>query len=131
MNEESMPKLPIPWGELVDKLTILEIKRMRLAAPEALQSVELEYGLLAEALADKERNAELQSMRGDLRIVNERLWEVEDDLREHEARQDFGDTFVTLARSVYQLNDQRAAIKRRISLLLGSTFLEEKIYKTY
>lgn len=131
MTGQPMPMIPVAWGELIDKLTILEIKRERLTSPKALESVRLEHSALERVLGDKRTDAQLRQLRDTLRAINEQLWEVEDLLREHEAGQDFGDVFVHLARSVYRLNDERAAIKRTISLQLNSEFLEEKSYASY
>jgi hypothetical protein len=126
-----MPLVPVAWGELIDKLTILEIKRERLTAPKALQSVGLEYSALQRVLGENGKELPLRHLRAKLRAINEQLWEVEDLLREHEAAKDFGDVFVSLARSVYRLNDERAAIKRAISVQLNSAFVEEKSYASY
>ena len=122
------PDVPVSWGELIDKVTILEIKADRITRPEALANVAREHRLLS-AIAGKLRGqADIPALTADLRTVNEQLWDVEDALREHEATGDFGSRFVELARSVYRLNDQRAAIKRRINLLLDSELCEEKSY---
>jgi hypothetical protein len=126
-----MPLVPVAWGELVDKLTILEIKRERLRSPNALENVRLEYSALERVLGENGKEPPLRQLRDKLRAINEQLWEVEDLLRLHEAGKDFGDIFVSLARSVYRLNDERAAIKRAISLQLNSEFVEEKSYAEY
>jgi hypothetical protein len=131
MTALAMPFIPVAWGELVDKLTILEIKGERLTSAKALESVRLEYSALDQVLGEKRTDARLRELRDTLRAINAQLWEVEDLLREHEAAHDFGDVFVHLARSVYRLNDQRAAVKRHISLQLNSEFLEEKSYASY
>jgi hypothetical protein len=131
MTGPPMPLVPVAWGELIDKLTILEIKRERLTAPKALQSVGLEYSALQRVLGENGKELPLRHLRAKLRAINEQLWEVEDLLREHEAAKDFGDVFVSLARSVYRLNDERAAIKRAISVQLNSAFVEEKSYASY
>ena len=116
-------------GELLDKITILEIKRLRLADAGQRQHVCVELGVLQAARARALREpAELAAVVQELKVVNERLWDVEDELRRHEQRQEFGDAFVQRARSVYRLNDQRARLKRRINVLCGSVLIEEKSY---
>ncbi len=126
------PSVPVSWGELVDKITILEIKSERLRDERARANVARELALLA-AVVDPELAAlpALSGMKAALRTVNETLWEVEDALRLMEAASRFDDRFVTLARSVYRQNDQRAAIKRQINDLLGSELVEEKSYEPY
>ena len=129
--------IEVSWGELIDRITILEIKRERLTQPEQLATVARELDLLA-AARDVARAGSAQSGRRDiaataaeLRAVNEALWDIEDDIRACEASGDFGPRFVELARAVYRTNDRRAALKRQISLALGSDLLEEKSYASY
>jgi len=126
------PQVPVSWGEVIDKITILEIKSEKLTAPDALANVRTELALLAgvarEALAENDRLSDLKSQ---LQSVNQALWDIEDEIREKEARQEFDEGFIALARSVYRQNDARAAIKRRINDLLGSEIVEEKSYKSY
>ncbi len=116
-------------GELIDKLTILEIKAERIQDPEKLAHVRYEQGLLAAAL-DRALipSAELTALWTDLRAVNEQLWEIEDAIRECDRRGDFGEGFVTLAQRVCRMNDRRAALKKRINVMLGSEVVEEKCY---
>lgn len=120
---------PISVGELVDKITILRIKLARLADPAQLANVRAEHDRLAQIYAEN-RIVTLIDPKDEERLqsVNSELWEVEDRLREHEARGDFGAEFVRLARSVYRLNDARAAAKRAINLRSGSLIVEEKSY---
>jgi Family of unknown function (DUF6165) len=126
------PVVPVSWGELLDKITILEIKRLRLRAPEAVANAERELAVLHSALAALEpAPAELAALRGALAAVNQRLWTIEDQLREMEALRDFGPGFVALARSVYRENDERGRLKRAINSLLGSELIEEKLYSAY
>jgi tetratricopeptide (TPR) repeat protein len=119
-------------GELIDKITILEIKAERLTDPARLGNVHTELGALraarTRAVPPSPRLAELTA---ELRAVNETLWRIEDDVRVCERRQDFGPRFVELARSVYVTNDRRSAVKREINELLGSTLVEEKSYAAY
>jgi hypothetical protein len=123
------PAVPVSPGELLDKISILQIKRERLSDPAKLRHVEAELALLEAARArDLRESAEVGAAAAELREVNGRLWEVEDELRRCEARQEFGPQFVELARSVYRLNDRRAALKRRVNELFGSPLVEEKSY---
>jgi hypothetical protein len=119
-------------GELIDKITILQIKRERLTDAAKLQNVECELTALTQA---RDRvlpaSTELDRLTAELKSVNEALWRIEDDIRDCERRQDFGTVFTELARSVYHQNDRRAALKRRINELLGSRFVEEKSYTDY
>lgn len=125
-------KVPVSPGELLDKLTILRIKSQRMTDPAKLKNVRDELA----ALEDVWRNspygrADVAADIEALQQVNERLWVIEDDIREQERRRDFGAEFVRLARAVYFENDERAAIKRRINLNLGSSIVEEKSYADY
>jgi len=116
-------------GELLDKITILQIKRVRIANPAKRENVLNELGVLQEARARAlHESPALASLVTDLQRVNERLWDVEDELRRCEAQQEFGPAFVELARSVYRFNDERARLKRRLNELCGSTLIEEKSY---
>lgn len=125
----STPVVPVSWGELIDKITILEIKAERIADPKKRANVERELAALA-AVRDRSAKPEgLAPMVSALRAVNEALWAIEDDIRECEAKGEFGPRFVELARSVYRNNDRRADLKRRINALLGSELVEEKSYK--
>jgi hypothetical protein len=121
---------PISVGELIDKITILRIKLEKIAAPAQIANIRAEHDHLAQIYVEN-RIATLIDGRDEesLQSVNRELWEVEDLLREHEARGDFGTAFVELARSVYRLNDRRAAAKRSINRKTGSLIVEEKSYK--
>jgi hypothetical protein len=125
-------RVEIAPGELIDKITILEIKSERISDAAKLQNVRKE---LADLVAVRERALttlpELTRLTAELKAINEALWQIEDDLRECERRQDFGADFIALARSVYQHNDRRAAVKRRINDLCGSRIIEEKSYRPY
>ena len=124
--------VPVSLGELIDKITILEIKSRRLDDESKLTNVRKELMLLR-AVRDREfsNHAGLAELARRLSEVNERLWNVEDDIRVCEARRDFGGRFIELARAVYVTNDERAALKRRINELLGSALTEEKSYAAY
>jgi hypothetical protein len=126
------PVVPVSWGELLDKIAILEIKRERLRAPAAVANAERELAALSTALTALEPvPAGLAELRAALAAVNQRLWTIEDQIREKEALGEFGPGFVALARSVYRENDERGRIKRAINTLLGSGLVEEKLYSAY
>lgn len=119
-------------GELIDKITILEIKLERIGDAEKLKNVRVEWETLTAARdGSVEISPELERLTAELKTVNERLWEIEDAIRDCERRKDFGDKFVELARGVYLSNDKRSAIKRAINELLGSPLVEEKSYAAY
>ena len=125
-------KVPISPGELLDKITILRIKSQRMSDPAKVANVRLELRALedtwgASAYAKVDIAADIAA----LLAVNERLWVIEDDIRDKERTQTFDSDFIRLARAVYFENDERAAIKRRINLKLGSTIVEEKSYAEY
>ncbi|HEY8120695.1 MAG TPA: DUF6165 family protein [Myxococcota bacterium] len=119
---------PISPGELLDKLTILRLKSERIAEPEKRANVERELALLEAVWRAQPRAEELRAEEAALVRVNAALWDVEDALRALEAEQRFDAEFVALARSVYRHNDERAALKRRVSARLGSALIEEKSY---
>jgi hypothetical protein len=125
-------KVPVSFGEVLDKITILEIKSERIADAEKVKNVRLELDELSatwnEAVQDQ---AAIADLRRQLKEVNEALWEIEDDIRDQEAAQDFGAKSIELARAVYVTNDKRAAIKKDVNLALGSRFVEEKSYQDY
>ena len=125
-------RIPVSFGEVLDKITILEIKSERIEDTEKLRHVQAELDALnqhwQEAITEPDRVA---VERRELKAVNEKLWEIEDAIREEEAAGRFGERFIELARSVYFTNDERAAIKKRVNLTLGSRFVEEKSYRDY
>ena len=124
--------IPVAPGELLDKLTILEIKAERIADPDKLANVRRELELLDSVWREAgQENDEIASLRADLKQVNEALWQIEDDIRDEEREGRFGERFIALARAVYVTNDQRAAIKKAINLALGSVIVEEKSYSDY
>lgn len=119
-------------GELIDKITILEIKLERMTDPAKLGNVRVEWQTLTAARdAALSPSARLDALTAGLKAVNERLWVIEDDIRDCERAKDFGAKFVELARSVYISNDERARLKREINELLGSRLIEEKSYAAY
>ena len=123
--------IPVATGALSDKITILRLKAQRLQRPRALANVQRELqaleAVLEEAGTSMDINAAMM-LTDALQAINTELWDVEDALRQLEAEQRFDQVFIDLARSVYQLNDQRAALKRQINEACGSSLLEEKSY---
>lgn len=122
------PLAPVSWGELLDKITILEIKAERITDPSARANVGRELALLRQVAAPVMAQPGLAPLLDDLRRVNAALWRIEDDIRACETASDFGAGFIELARSVYLTNDERSAIKRRINDLLRSELVEEKFH---
>lgn len=123
--------VPISVGELIDKIVILEIKSERIRNTNQLANVANELGALrAVRLGDVDR-ARLDALSAELKRVNAKLWEVEDSIRECDARGDFGDDFIELARAVYRFNDERARLKKAINVESGSRLVEEKSYKSF
>ena len=119
-------------GELIDKITILEIKLKNIKDETKLANVRREYKILMEIYrANIEETDALRALIDELRDANAKLWDIEDEIRDLERVQDFGDTFIALARSVYRSNDRRAAMKREINVLLNSNIIEEKSYAAY
>jgi len=119
-----MLNVPVSVGEVLDKISILEIKSERIADADKLANVRRELDCLLQVAADHR----VPDLEPSLKEVNEQLWDVEDALRVLESKQNFGDDFIELARSVYVLNDQRAAIKKQINVAVGSALVEEKSY---
>ncbi len=125
-------KVPISPGELLDKITILRIKSKRMSDPVKVANVRAELSALEDTWgASAYAKIDIQSDVSALLAVNERLWVIEDDIRDKERAQAFDAEFIRLARAVYFENDERAAIKRRINVRLGSSIVEEKSYSDY
>jgi len=125
-------EIPVSAGELVDKITILEIKAERITDAAKNANVRRELAALDAVLAPLMREQPaLAELKSALREINEALWRIEDDIRDCERRKDFGARFIELARAVYRTNDRRAAAKREIDTLVGSELVEEKSYTTY
>jgi hypothetical protein len=124
--------VPISVGELLDKITILEIKSERIKNPGQIENIARELGALrAVGLGDDIDRGVLERLGGELKRVNATLWDVEDAIRECDVQGDFGDKFIELARSVYRLNDERARLKKAINVASGSRLVEEKSYKSF
>ena len=124
--------VPVSYGELIDKITILEIKSERIKDVAKLVNVRVELDLLNKTWGDAAvSRIDIGAERGALRAVNEALWDIEDRIRVKEKAKAFDAEFVELARSVYIRNDERASVKRAINDKLGSTLVEEKSYESY
>lgn len=124
--------VPISPGELIDKITILEIKSERMTDATKLANVRLELSLLKDTWSESEYSRiDIGAEWAELKRINGELWVIEDEIRDEERAQRFGETFIKLARAVYFINDDRAAVKRRINEKLGSRIVEEKSYADY
>jgi hypothetical protein len=125
------PQIPVSWGELIDKISILEIKTERLSDESARANAAKELRLLQDIAGEVLARKEIEIPMARLRVLNLALWEIEDSIRDHERAGDFGPAFVELARAVYRRNDERGQVKREINLALGSELIEEKSYRPY
>ena len=126
------PLIPISWGELFDKITILQIKLENLQGKNALKNVKIEYDELFKIYNNnflEDENA--KRLLADLKTINKTLWNIEDDIRDKERHKTFDEEFIELARSVYITNDERSRIKRNINETFGSQLIEEKSYSDY
>jgi hypothetical protein len=126
-------KVEVSNGELLDKLTILELKMSNISDDKKLINVRKEFNELkplAKLLFEKFKD-ELLSKYKELALINSQLWKIEDDIRECEKNKNFGEKFVELARAVYFTNDKRSDVKKQINILTGSGFIEEKSYEDY
>ena len=128
----SLVSTPMSVGELLDKITILEIKAEKIKDVDKLKNVEYELQLLTETWANTGLISEqTEALKNDLKTVNLKLWKIEDDIRVKEKNRSFDDEFIQLARSVYYQNDDRANVKKAINVLTGSALVEEKSYESY
>lgn len=125
-------RVPVSPGEVLDKITILEIKSERMDDPEKVANVRVELKLLQETwdanIADDEV---IRDLHAQLKEINEALWEIEDDIRDKERAKEFDERFIELARAVYFTNDRRSEVKKKLNLHLGSQIIEEKSYQDY
>jgi uncharacterized protein YukE len=125
-------QIPISPGELLDKITILQIKSERISDPAKVANVNVELEMLNQVWhAAVASDDTITALTAELKSVNEALWEIEDDVRDEERNKRFGDRFIELARAVYVTNDQRADAKKRVNLYLNSSIVEEKSYQDY
>jgi len=125
-------KVPVSPGEVLDKITILEIKAERISDPEKVANVRVELALLQETWAETIRDTDvIQDLHVKLKEINEALWEIEDDIRDKERAKEFDERFIELARAVYVTNDRRSQVKKELNLHLGSEIVEEKSYQDY
>ena len=125
-------EIAVPYGELFDKISILEIKQSKVVNADQRVNSENELNVLNRVRANiVPDNFKIDDLIEGLTDVNKRLWNIEDQLRACERRQDFNETFIELARSVYRLNDWRAELKRELNSRLGAELIEEKIYNEY
>ena len=126
------PLLPVAWGEVFDKMTILAIKLEKISDPGKRENVAKEFDAIGSIVGDISKYPDaLGALYEELKAINLRLWDVEDSKRASERAQNFGPEFIALAREVYFGNDKRAAVKRQINELLGSSLVEEKSYNRY
>jgi len=124
--------VPVSPGEVLDKITILEIKSERMADPEKVANVRVELALLQETWASAvNRDPVIDDLHDQLKKINETLWEIEDDIRDKERVKEFDERFIELARQVYFTNDRRSQVKKELNLNLGSLIIEEKSYQDY
>jgi len=124
--------VPVSPGEVLDKITILEIKSERMTDPDKVANVRVELKLLEETWAANINDDEvIRDLHAQLKEINEALWEIEDDIRDKERAKEFDERFIELARAVYFTNDRRSEVKKKLNLHLGSQIIEEKSYQDY
>ena len=125
-------QVPVSVGEVLDKITILQIKLAHISDATKQANIQNELDALLPLVAgDAFTTDQMQGLMAELKSVNEALWDIEDDIREKEAAKSFDDEFIRLARAVYVTNDKRAEIKKQINLATGSALVEEKSYESY
>jgi transcriptional regulator of nitric oxide reductase len=125
-------RVPVSPGEVLDKITILEIKSERMTDPAKVANVRTELALLQETWARAVQEDDMvRELHTQLKEINEALWEIEDDIRDKERAKEFDQRFIELARSVYFTNDRRSEVKKKLNLHLGSQIIEEKSYQDY
>jgi hypothetical protein len=131
-HSEGLPQVPLSWGDLIDKITILELKSARIpqgaARSNSLKELDMLLEIAGPLLAERTDVAEVKHR---LSLINGKLWDIEDRLRRAEAAKAFDEEFITLARSVYMTNDERARLKREINVMTSSALIEEKHYVKY
>jgi transcriptional regulator of nitric oxide reductase len=125
-------RVPVSPGEVLDKITILEIKSERMTDPEKVANVRVELALLQQTWSQAVTEDDvIRDLHAQLKEINEALWEIEDDIRDKERVKEFDQRFIELARSVYFTNDRRSEVKKKLNLHLGSQIIEEKSYQDY
>ena len=125
-------RVPVSPGEVLDKITILEIKSERMSDPDKVANVRVELALLQETWSQAVAEDDvIRELHAQLKEINEGLWEIEDDIRDKERVKEFDARFIELARSVYFTNDRRSEVKKKLNLHLGSQIIEEKSYQDY
>lgn len=127
----SQISIPVSIGELIDKITILEIKTERILDVEKQKTAALELNALNESLSKEKFPSDLFALKQILKDINQKLWVIEDDIREKELKQEFDDEFIELARKVYFTNDKRFEIKNKINIMCNSHVKEVKSYQNY
>ena len=128
-NKLAAPQIPVSWGELLDKICILEIKKENVSNETALFNITEEFKILNSFISTEIlANSEVAKLRIKLKDVNQNIWNIEAEIRIKEAANDFGERFIYLARNTYLQNDNRASIKRKINEVLKSEIVEEKVY---
>ena len=132
MAEDLLIRVPIAPGELIDKITILQIKSERISDAAKLKNVDVERKILEdERRRSIGQDEAIDRLGARLKEVNGRIWDLEDIIRECERQKDFGDRFLQTARLIYRTNDERASLKKDINIALGSAIVEEKSYAAY
>jgi len=125
-------RVPVSPGEVLDKITILEIKSERMTDPQKVANVRVELDLLQRTWSQAIREDDtIRDLHAQLKEINEALWEIEDDIRDKERAKEFDERFIELARAVYFTNDRRSEVKKKLNLHLGSQIVEEKSYQDY
>ena len=126
------PQIPVSWGELLDKITILQIKLENLTSKSALKNVERELKQVQSIFTQyRPEKIEAKQLEMDLKQINQQLWDIEDKIRDKERNKAFDDDFIQLARDVYITNDERSRVKGKINDMFGSELVEEKSYAEY
>lgn len=121
--------VPVSWGELIDKLTILEIKQKYIKSQNQLENIKIEYSYLSLVFKKECKNKKIVAeLTGKLKKINQYLWNVEEKIRKKDFNSEFDNDFISLAKKVYKYNDKRSSLKKQINLNLGSEIVEEKSY---
>jgi phenylalanyl-tRNA synthetase alpha subunit len=128
-NISKTPMVPISWGELIDKLTILEIKQKYIKSQNQIENIKIEYSYLSLVFKKECKNKKIVAeLTKRLKKINQNLWNVEEKIRKKDLNSEFDNDFISLAKKVYKYNDKRSNLKKQINLNLGSEIVEEKSY---